>query len=199
MKVLYPFLFVFFLTNAHGQSNRQLKNENAQLTNRLLALEKDSAQLSSELASLSYEVRALREIVRDYVTLIDSLHTADKKNKYLIDKYQRQLPIDTLVSFPEVEAQFVGGAVAMQQFISENFEYPVFEPDDLASCCKVYISFIVDKFGNVRDAIIERAGHPSLNESALKTIRSMPDWIPAMHEGKAVASRIRLPINIHPE
>lgn len=101
-----------------------------------------------------------------------------------------------IVELPDVEAQYPGGMVAMQRFIVENLVYP-----DSVSFMdipgKLYVQFVVQQDGSLTDIEVIRKVHPQLNQMAIDLIRKMPNWIPAEMSGKAVASRVRLPILIH--
>ncbi len=95
--------------------------------------------------------------------------------------------------FPDSEAKYPGGVHEMKTFIAENLKYP-----NPIGCYqgRVYVTFLVEKDGCVTHAEVMRGGiSKELNEEALRVVRAMPKWIPAKHNGKVVAARLRLPIN----
>ena len=142
---------------------------------------------------LEKENETLRKLMRGYIYQIDSLYTLlNQLSKDLDECQSTQFP-DTVYKFPEVEAQFIGGATGMMKYFTENIEYPSIEPEFPGSL-KVWTKFVVDRNGKVRDVMIERGSIKELNAAALKVIEGMPDWIPAEHYGKRVASWVRLPI-----
>lgn len=59
----------------------------------------------------------------------------------------------------------------------------------------VYVTFVVDKDGKVKDAKILRGKGAGLDEEALRVVRSMPDWKPGKQNGRAVAVQYNLPVN----
>jgi protein TonB len=61
----------------------------------------------------------------------------------------------------------------------------------------VYLSFVVDKSGKVRDVIILRGirGGGSLEKEALRVIKSLPNFSPGLQNGKAVNVKMTIPIN----
>lgn len=100
---------------------------------------------------------------------------------------------DELVEFPDVDAQFIGGSVGMQEFISEIVWYPR-EAREKDIQGVVYISFIVEIDGSISGIKVSRGVHESLDQEAIRVILLMPSWTPAENNGKPVRSRCILPI-----
>ena len=59
---------------------------------------------------------------------------------------------------------------------------------------KVVVRYVVDVNGKIRDTKIVRSEGSEYDKKALDIILGMPDWIPAQHEGKTVASYFTLMI-----
>jgi protein TonB len=95
--------------------------------------------------------------------------------------------------FPDVEAEFPGGAVALMKYISQNITYP---EKSLDITGRIFVSFFVNVDGSVSDVTVERGLDKVLDEMAIKLIQGMPRWKPAEINGIAVKSRVRLPIVI---
>ncbi len=93
---------------------------------------------------------------------------------------------------PDIDAQYPGGISEMKKYIQENIQYP---DRDVSVLGRVYVSFIVEKDGCVTHVEVMRGISEECDEEALRLVRSMPKWIPAEHNGKVVAARVRLPIN----
>lgn len=100
----------------------------------------------------------------------------------------------TVIDFPEIEAEFKGGANGMQEYIAKNVEYPMYAIDRNITG-KVFISFIVEKNGRITNVQVERGAHTSLDAEAVRLISEMPKWKPGKKYGKKVRTRVRLPIN----
>lgn len=100
--------------------------------------------------------------------------------------------------YPEIDAQFPGGAAEMMKFIQKNFEYPDIERCSLGQFTgKIYIKFIVCEDGSIINTICERgSGDPETDQKAIDFINKMPNWIPATTNDAPVASFVRLPITI---
>ena len=59
---------------------------------------------------------------------------------------------------------------------------------------KVYVTFIVEKNGKISNVELERGVDERLDAEALRVVAASPDWIPAKIDGKAVRSRITIPV-----
>ena len=88
-------------------------------------------------------------------------------------------------------AQFPGGRDSLKYFIESNLCYP-----HLLDCVEgsVIVRFIVEKDGSISDVKVIRSIEPLVDDEAVRVIRSMPKWIPAEKDGKAVRYRFMLPV-----
>lgn len=94
--------------------------------------------------------------------------------------------IETLPEFP-------GGNEALMKFISKNLKYPKSAiKDDIQG--KVYVKFIVDKNGFVKDAHIAKGVREDLDKAALDVVNKMLQWKPGTQKGKTVEVKFTLPI-----
>lgn len=99
-----------------------------------------------------------------------------------------------VIDFPDVEAMFPGGVVAMQQWIGNNVNYPA-TSIQIKEEGKVYLSFVVETDGSISAIDIERGVSPDIDREAKRLVRNMPNWIPGEAKGKKARTRCRLPIN----
>lgn len=96
-------------------------------------------------------------------------------------------------SVVEEMPSFVGGQEAMLTFVSSKSQYLVTAringiPD------RVIIEFIVEKDGTISNAKVIKSVNPSLDERALRIVKSMPKWNPGKQNGKPVRVRFRMPV-----
>ena len=89
------------------------------------------------------------------------------------------------------KAQFPGGRDSLKSFMIKNLIFP-----PLQSCYEgsVIVRFIVEKDGSISDVKVIRSIEPLMDDEAVRVVRSMPKWIPAEKDGKAVRSRFFLPV-----
>jgi hypothetical protein len=108
-------------------------------------------------------------------------------------------PPDSIVNFPDTEAQYPGGLDSLTEFIFMNFILPndtiektIVEFNDE----RVYLSFIVEKDGSLTNIVVEKGASELYDSICVAVVKLMPNWIPAEKNGVAVRSLMRLPISI---
>lgn len=92
--------------------------------------------------------------------------------------------------------EYPGGHKAMSKFIQANIKYPV----DCKKSGKqgtVYVNFVVNKTGKVKNVKIQKSAYPSLDTEAMRIVKIMPNWKPGSDDvGKAVNVTITLPVKL---
>ena len=88
---------------------------------------------------------------------------------------------------------FPGGEEALLKFVMANTNYPR-EAKKSKIRGKVYVSFIVDKEGKVKDAVVKKGIGGGCDEEALRVVQMMPQWIPGTQDGRPVDVKFNLPI-----
>jgi len=89
---------------------------------------------------------------------------------------------------------YPGGEIELVNYIAKNFKYPT--TNDNFSRTKIYVEFIIDKNGAVKNAKILKGISPDLDKEALRVINSMPKWIPGKQTGKPVDVKMLYPIQL---
>lgn len=90
--------------------------------------------------------------------------------------------------------EYPGGEPEMRQFLVNSVKYPA-QAHEKGIQGKVFVSFVVDKKGSVKDVKIARGADPLLDAEALRVVNSFPQWIPGKEKGKKVAVQYTVPIN----
>lgn len=90
--------------------------------------------------------------------------------------------------------EYPGGEPEMRQFLVNSVKYPA-QAQQKGIQGKVFVSFVVDKKGSVKDVKIARGVDPLLDAEALRVVSSFPQWIPGKEKGKKVAVQYTVPIN----
>jgi hypothetical protein len=98
---------------------------------------------------------------------------------------------DTIFYSPNIKAQFPGGRDSLSIFIQNNLNFINFS----TVYPKVYVAFIVTKYGKLRNVGIYRGVDDTYNKEALEVVLKMPDWQPAVFENRYVNSYNILAIN----
>ena len=103
---------------------------------------------------------------------------------------EKPVPIYTVV---EVMPKYPGGLDAMYKFLAENIKYPQKAKEEGISGT-VYVQFIVEKDGQTTGFKILRGAAESLDNEALRVVKTMPIWEPGTQRGKPVRVQYNLPI-----
>lgn len=93
----------------------------------------------------------------------------------------------------DTHAEFPGGAVRMMNFFINNLRYPN-EARERGIQGTVFVEFIIDETGTIRDIEILRSVHPSLDNEAVRVIEIMPQWKPGTINGNPVSSKTAIPV-----
>ena len=144
-----------------------------------------------EFSCLGYQTRAVptQDLTPVNVTLYplgtlvpldDRENTADPVSSPVL------VTADVLPAFP-------GGDKAYRSFMLQNAKYPE-EAKKLKLAGTVYVSFVVDETGHIQNTQILKGIGRSLDEEALRLVRTMPWWTPGLVAGKPVrvASTLRI-------
>jgi periplasmic protein TonB len=95
----------------------------------------------------------------------------------------------------EVLPSYKGGENAIENYITNNIEYPQDAIDNNVEGV-VNVQFGVDENGNISNVstVGNKIGH-GLEEEAIKVVSKMPKWTPGKVKGKNVKTWRTLPIN----
>ena len=189
------------------------------------AYKKTSQDVASNIIQTVYKKTPLeitfREVLNNYY-LITLLNYQHKENKaQIFTKAMLDLAEDIILLEPEIEdtesdeeeaieiideddekvlmvvenmPKFPGGNLALMRYIWKNVKYP--------SICKeynitgkVYVSYIVDKQGEVTNVKIVRGVDKNLDAEAVRVVKSLPKYTPGTQRGKPVRVMFTMPIN----
>ncbi|CAN5426964.1 hypothetical protein BH09BAC1_BH09BAC1_23900 [soil metagenome] len=95
---------------------------------------------------------------------------------------------------PEQLAQYPGGQAALESFIKTNLKYPT-KAKEAGISGTVYVEFEVAKDGTIINPKVVRSINVDLDAAALAVVKKMGKFKPGTTGGKAVASKMVLPIS----
>ncbi|MFN8279379.1 MAG: energy transducer TonB [Saprospiraceae bacterium] len=105
----------------------------------------------------------------------------EEKKEEEVFKYVEQMP------------EFPDGQKAMYDYIKSNLKYPaIARENDIQGT--VVVQFVVTKDGDITRVSVARGIGGGCDEEAVRVVRSMPNWKPGKHNGKAVPVNFTLPI-----
>jgi protein TonB len=115
----------------------------------------------------------------------------NEKGKSLIniptseDELNSTITVDKLPEFP-------GGLEAFYSSVGKKFE--AFEVEETVT---VYLSFVIEKDGNMTDIKVIKSATPSLDREAIRVLQSIrTKWKPGIKDGRNVRTLYRLPIKV---
>ena len=107
-------------------------------------------------------------------------------------------PVGEEVIYKEVEEapEFKGGKKELVNFIVKNITYPE-KARQTGITGTVYISYVIEKNGEVTNAKVKRGIGGGCDEEALRIINLMPPWEPGKTEGEPVRVAMTLPLKFN--
>ena len=88
---------------------------------------------------------------------------------------------------------FPGGAAELRKFLSTHVKYPVVAEENGIQG-RVIATFVVERDGSISDVKVVKSVDPSLDNEAVRVIRSMPRWHSGKQGGKAVRVKYTIPV-----
>jgi protein TonB len=115
------------------------------------------------------------------------------KNEEPAQALKTDTETDKIDAEAEVMPQFFGGNVELIKFIYSHIQYPSTALEQRIQG-RVWCSFIVNQDGTISDVVLEQGVYISLDEEAVRVLRTMPPWIPGKTQGRNVRVKVFLPI-----
>ena len=100
---------------------------------------------------------------------------------------------DEIYTIPQNNPEFPGGEGALFQYLAKNLKY-THAAKEIGIQGRLLLSFVVWKDGTIRDIKVERGLGAGLDEEAIRVVRSMPNWIPGIQDGKKVNVKFHMPV-----
>ncbi|MFD2719480.1 energy transducer TonB [Hymenobacter monticola] len=98
-----------------------------------------------------------------------------------------------VLTYADEMPTYPGGEAAMYQFLAKKIVYPATANQQNLSGT-VYVRFVVDEQGRIRDAEVAKGCGHGFDEEALRVVRLMPWWTPGRVAGRPVRVQRTLPI-----
>jgi protein TonB len=89
--------------------------------------------------------------------------------------------------------EFPGGMDKLMEYLSKNIKYPSIAQENNIQG-RVVVEFVVNKDGSIVEPKVMRSVDTSLDNEAMRVIKSMPKWNPGKQRGKAVRVRYTVPV-----
>ncbi len=109
------------------------------------------------------------------------------------DSMEEEEGVEGIFVVVEDAPEFPGGDKKRIEFLTENIKYPV-EARESGVQGTVYVGFVVEKDGSIKDARVLRGIGKGCEDEALRVIRQMPKWKPGTQRRQPVNVQMTLPI-----
>lgn len=115
----------------------------------------------------------------------------NEKGKNLANSEISEDILNTTITVDKLP-EFPGGLEAFNAAVGKKFE--AFEVEETIT---VYLSFVIEKDGNMTDIKVIRSATPSIDKEALRVLKSIrTKWKPGIKDGQHVRTLYRLPIKV---
>jgi TonB family protein len=125
----------------------------------------------------------MKKLFLYFVFAVLWIHSAAQSSKEEVYTITEEMP------------EYPGGSQEMMTYLQKNITYPANSREKKLGG-KVYVKFIVDTDGKIKDAhVLRGSGIAAMDDEALRVINSMPAWKPGKMSNKAVPVYFNLPIS----
>lgn len=134
--------------------------------------------------------------IKGYQNLSDVIVTAYKPQNENVEYPSSDEEDHKIYDFVSIDKQpeYPGGLTKFYDYMSKNIKYPS-EAQDKNVQGKVFLSFIVEKDGELTDVQITRGLGSGTDEEAVRVMKNSPKWNPGIASGHPV--RVKYNINVN--
>jgi len=101
--------------------------------------------------------------------------------------------VDQIFDVVETQPSPPGGMSAWNKYLSDNLKYPT-QARRMGVEGSVIVVFVVNTDGSIQDVEVLRGIGGGCDEEAVRVVSGAPKWEPGKQRGRAVRTRMRLPI-----
>lgn len=96
----------------------------------------------------------------------------------------------------EILPEYPGGTAALYKFLRKNITFPRDAAQDKTfSGGNVFLTFMVEPDGSIKDTKLLRGLHPACDAEAIRVLSIMPAWQPGYQDCKVASFKFNLPVN----
>ena len=134
-------------------------------------------------------------LILSLLSSLDSFgQTASKERvDYICSSVNEKVDGQQVLTNVDTPPAYSGGMTEIYEMLAKGLTTPL--PDEPT---KVYISYIVDTKGDLRDFCVKRHNDDNpmytLEADAIRVFKLLGKWTPGKHQGKTVPVRMTLPI-----
>ncbi len=119
------------------------------------------------------------------------------------DSGKAPAPVDGAVSWNDVDIKPIfltsnDPSYFLEKWVYQYLKYPKYAVENGIQG-RVYVDFVIDESGNVKDVKVSRSVHTALDEEAVRVVSASPKWKPGRHRGKKVKVAMTVPVDFRLE
>ena len=119
------------------------------------------------------------------------------------DSGKAPAPVDGAVSWNDVDIKPIfltsnDPSYFLEKWVYQYLKYPKYAVENGIQG-RVYVDFVIDESGNVKDVKVSRSVHTALDEEAVRVVSASPKWKPGRHRGKKVKVAMTIPVDFRLE
>lgn len=146
-------------------------------------------QTTTELNIVENEVEVEDEIIID----VEADQDTEVEEWTPIVMEEEEVKEEKIFIVVEDQPAFPGGEKARMKYLAENIDYPQLARESGIQGT-VYVTFVVERDGNVTGVRILRGIGGGCDEEAIEVVKDMPEWKPGKQRGKPVRVQFNMPI-----
>ena len=132
-----------------------------------------------------------KEIEEELV--IEDMEVTEDTEIEFIEEAVEEVVEEQIFTIVEEMPSFPGGDAALMKYLGSSIKYPAIAKD-AGIQGTVFVTFVVDEKGDVKDVKVLRSIGGGCDEEAIRVVKNMPKWKPGKQRGKAVKVQYNLPI-----
>ncbi len=125
--------------------------------------------------------------------IVDDLEVDESTEIEFIEVAKEEVVEEQIFTIVEEMPSFPGGEAALMKYLASNIKYPAIAKD-AGIQGTVFVTFVVDTDGKVKDVRVLRSIGGGCDEEAIRVVQSMPAWKAGKQRGKSVKVQYNLPI-----
>ncbi len=125
--------------------------------------------------------------------IIEDLEVDEETEIEIIEEVEEEVVEEEIFTIVEQMPTFPGGEAELMKYLGKNTKYPAIAKD-AGIQGTVFVTFVVDTDGKVKDVRVLRSIGGGCDEEAIRVVENMPDWSPGRQRGKNVKVQYNLPI-----
>lgn len=137
----------------------------------------------------------MRNLKNTIILILPILLATNCTNKDSITTLENASPVDDII-YEKVDQipEFTGGMENFMGYLQHNLNYPEIAKKN-GTEGKVFVEFVVNKDGTISHVKVIKGIGSGCDEEAAKVIRNSPSWRPGVKDGRAVNTKLVLPIS----